>query len=113
MGPRAGLDDVEKTKFLILPGLELRPLSRPARSQSLCRPRYHYPVHDIFCTLPYLLKNKVLYVSFEVFTAVTMKNAVFWDVIPCRSCVKRRLPRGSFSLPPSLPVLIYLGVFDW
>jgi hypothetical protein len=25
--PRAGLDDVEKRKFLTLPGLELRPLS--------------------------------------------------------------------------------------
>jgi hypothetical protein len=33
--PRAGLDDVEKRKFLTLLGLELRPLSRPARSQSL------------------------------------------------------------------------------
>jgi hypothetical protein len=33
--PRAGLDDVEKRKFLILPGLELRPLGRPARTQSL------------------------------------------------------------------------------
>jgi hypothetical protein len=30
--PRAGLDDVEKRKFLTLPGLELRPLGRPARS---------------------------------------------------------------------------------
>jgi hypothetical protein len=29
---RAGLDDVEKIKFLNLPGLELRPLGRPARS---------------------------------------------------------------------------------
>jgi hypothetical protein len=35
VGPRAGLDDLEKRKFLTLPGLELRPLSRPARSQSL------------------------------------------------------------------------------
>jgi hypothetical protein len=26
----------------------------------------------------------------EVFTAVTMKNAVFWDVAPCRSCVNWR-----------------------
>jgi hypothetical protein len=26
-------------------------------------------------------------VRFEVFTAVTMKNAVVWDVAPCRSCV--------------------------
>jgi hypothetical protein len=27
---------------------------------------------------------------FEVFTAVTMKNAVFWDVTPCDSCKSRR-----------------------
>jgi hypothetical protein len=33
--PRAGLNDVEKRKFLTLPGLELRSLGRPARSQSL------------------------------------------------------------------------------
>jgi hypothetical protein len=29
--PRAGLDDVEKRKFLSLPGLELQSLGRPAR----------------------------------------------------------------------------------
>jgi hypothetical protein len=40
VGPRAGLDDVEKRKFLTLPGLELRPICRPARSQSLYRMRY-------------------------------------------------------------------------
>jgi hypothetical protein len=33
--PTAGLDDTEKWKFLTLPGLELRPLNRPARTQSL------------------------------------------------------------------------------
>jgi hypothetical protein len=38
--PRAGLDDVGKSKFLNLPGLELRLLGRPARSQSLYRLRY-------------------------------------------------------------------------
>jgi hypothetical protein len=37
VGPRTGLDDVEKRKFLTLPGLELRTLGRPARSQSLYR----------------------------------------------------------------------------
>jgi hypothetical protein len=37
VGPRASLDDVEKRKFLTLPGLELRPLGRPARSQSVYR----------------------------------------------------------------------------
>jgi hypothetical protein len=38
--PRAGLDDVEKRKFLTLPGLELQPFGRPFRSQSLYRLRY-------------------------------------------------------------------------
>jgi hypothetical protein len=38
--PRAALDDLLKGKFLTLPGLELQPLSRPARSQSLYRLRY-------------------------------------------------------------------------
>jgi hypothetical protein len=32
VGPRAGLDDVEKRKFLTLPGLELGHLGRPGRS---------------------------------------------------------------------------------
>jgi hypothetical protein len=36
--PKAGLD-VEKTKFLTLPGLELGLLGRPGRSQSLYRLR--------------------------------------------------------------------------
>jgi hypothetical protein len=40
VGPRAGLDDVEKRKFLTLSGLELRPFGRPTRSQSLYRLRY-------------------------------------------------------------------------
>jgi hypothetical protein len=35
--PRVGLDDVETLKFLPPPGLEVRPLGRPARSQSLYR----------------------------------------------------------------------------
>jgi hypothetical protein len=29
-------------------------------------------------------------VRFEVFTAVTMKNDVFWDVMPCCPCKNRR-----------------------
>jgi hypothetical protein len=36
-------------------------------------------------------------VRFEVFTAVTMKNAVFWDVAPCRSCVNLRFG-GTYRL---------------
>jgi hypothetical protein len=38
--PRAGVDDLEKRKFWTLQGLELRPLGRPARSQSLYRLSY-------------------------------------------------------------------------
>jgi hypothetical protein len=34
VGPKTGLDDVKKRKFLTLPGLELQPFRRPARSQS-------------------------------------------------------------------------------
>jgi hypothetical protein len=33
---------------------------------------------------------KVSHVRVEVFTAVTMKNGVFWDVMPCGSCKNRR-----------------------
>jgi hypothetical protein len=39
--PRASLDDMEKWKFLTQPGLELRPVGRPAHSQSLYR--LYYP----------------------------------------------------------------------
>jgi hypothetical protein len=35
MEPRAGLDDVEKRKFLALPELELKPFVRRAHIQSL------------------------------------------------------------------------------
>jgi hypothetical protein len=35
-------------------------------------------------------KWKDIEVRFEVFTAVTKKNAVFWDVTPCGSCKNRR-----------------------
>jgi hypothetical protein len=35
VGSRAGLNFVEKRKLLTLPGLELQPLGRPVRGQSL------------------------------------------------------------------------------
>jgi hypothetical protein len=37
MDSGTSLDDMEKTKFVSLSGLELRPVSRPARIQSLSR----------------------------------------------------------------------------
>jgi hypothetical protein len=36
-----------------------------------------------------LFISKFSLVRFEVFTAVTMKNDVFWDVTPCGSCKNR------------------------
>jgi hypothetical protein len=38
---RAGLENLEERKFLTLPGFELRPLYRPARSMYIYR--LHYP----------------------------------------------------------------------
>jgi hypothetical protein len=35
-------------------------------------------------------ENSVYFVRFVIFTAVSRKNAVFWDVAQCRSCVNRR-----------------------
>jgi hypothetical protein len=47
VGPRAGLDDVGKRKFLTLPGLELGPLCRPARRQSQYRLRYPWRLEKL------------------------------------------------------------------
>jgi hypothetical protein len=67
VGPRGGLDDVEKRKFFILPGLEVRPLCRPAPSQSQYRLRYPGSYS----------------MGFEVLRELVMKSSVFWDVTPC------------------------------
>jgi hypothetical protein len=45
----------------------------------------------------HILLNTGNLVRFEVFTAVTMKNVVFRDVAPCRSCVNRRFG-GTYCL---------------
>jgi hypothetical protein len=42
-------------------------------------------------------KNKIQDVRFEIFTSMTMKYAVFWDVAQCRSCVNRRFG-GTYRL---------------
>jgi hypothetical protein len=47
--PRVGLEDIEKRKFLTVPGLELRPLGRPAHSQSLYRLCYPGSPYAVYC----------------------------------------------------------------
>jgi hypothetical protein len=49
VGTKAGLDDVEKRKFLTLLGLELRPLGRQIPSQSLYRLRNSFKLEIIYC----------------------------------------------------------------
>jgi hypothetical protein len=47
----------------------------------------------VHATVSYTISSVPVYrrlVRFEVFTAVTMKNCVFWDVTPCGSCKSRR-----------------------
>jgi hypothetical protein len=51
----------------------------------------------LYTVLIFYWENKNLHVRFEVFTAVTMKNAVFWDVAPCRYCVNRHFG-GTYRL---------------
>jgi hypothetical protein len=43
----------------------------------------------VFRTLYYNNANVGSYVRFEVFTAVAMKNGVFWNITPCGSCRHR------------------------
>jgi hypothetical protein len=41
------------------------------------------------------------YVGFEVFTAGTMKNGVFWDVAPCWFIINRRFVGKCSERQPS------------
>jgi hypothetical protein len=38
-----------------------------------------------------ILEDTILHLRFKVFTVVTMKNGVFWDVTPCGSRKNRRI----------------------
>jgi hypothetical protein len=72
MGPRAGLDDVEKRKFLTLQGLEFRPLSRPASSQSLSRLLLEFSIKVKQYPGHYHMKRKVL--SVDAFFMAVKRN---------------------------------------
>jgi hypothetical protein len=43
------------------------------------------------------IRMQIKFEKFEVFTAVTMKNAVLWDVAQCSSSVNRRFG-GTYRL---------------
>jgi hypothetical protein len=50
----------------------------------------------------------VVYFRFELFTVVTMKNAIFWDVMPC-GCCKNQLFGGTYDLHHQLERIVTLG----
>jgi hypothetical protein len=49
------------------------------------------------CPSSSILETRKNNVGFEVFTSVAMTNAVFWDVVQCRSCANRRFA-GTYRL---------------
>jgi hypothetical protein len=53
------------------------------------KPLYHAQLHvgaKSTCNCNHRLNN---YIAFEVFLVVTVKNVIFGNVAPCRSCEKR------------------------
>jgi hypothetical protein len=57
VGPRTGLDDLERRKILILRGLEPRPLVRPLHSQLLYQLHYPSSSRNIQCSFCRLIKT--------------------------------------------------------
>jgi hypothetical protein len=49
--------------------------------ESVANTESHFEFRQMF---RYYSENGHIFVGFEVFTAVTMKIAVFWGVAPCR-----------------------------
>jgi hypothetical protein len=45
------------------------------------------------------IKKEVCFIRFEVSTAVTIKNVIFWDVTPCLFCKHRRFGGTYRSVP--------------
>jgi hypothetical protein len=65
-------------------------------SSQLCTPK----VVGIQFKLYRVYNVYLWYVRIKVFTAVTMKNAVFWDIMPCGSCKNRLSEERRFLEEP-------------
>jgi hypothetical protein len=88
VGPRAGLNDVEKRKFLTLPGLKLRLLRCPA--QPVARPTPLSRLVAPFC-------STVGYTSVRTIGSHAQFKPLFLYFV----IKKIRHPLGLFLLPPS------------
>jgi hypothetical protein len=71
VSPSAGLEHVEKRKFLALSELELQPLGCPARRQSLYRLRWLHGIMilitDYSVCRPSILSSKLSLVNYLIF----------------------------------------------
>jgi hypothetical protein len=119
VGPRAGLEDVEKRIFLTLPRIELRPLGRPARSQSLYLLRYPGSLYNckrnfncivmVFIVrgmCPLLLCSFVCCALFEygeLFCVFVIKKSFLWKPLNVEegSSAKYKFPQNSHVIVES------------
>jgi hypothetical protein len=104
--PRASLDDLEKRKFLTLLGLELRPLSHPAHSQSLHRLRHpasckvcvqRKPI-VLICCISVLLICKLVLKCFQLRSTHRLVLADHWNIGKSWECfIWHSLMKSSFD----------------
>jgi hypothetical protein len=57
VGPRAGVENVEKRNFFTLPGIELRSLGRPPLSRSLYGIRYPGSNNNLYNMKVYFMSS--------------------------------------------------------
>jgi hypothetical protein len=119
VGPRAGLNDMEKWKFLPSPGLELRHLGRPVRSQSLYRLSYPGSSSSIQILKERLCKFCVLQAGVQVSTVCWLSLAYSPRCIRCRhkpsltvGLLQEQHPPPVTEIPP-LPIFAIHSDVTW
>jgi hypothetical protein len=72
VGPRTGLDDVERRKIFLLSGLEFRPLGRLLRSQSLHRLNYPDSLNNDVTQFHYEKERRVNQINVKIFSRINV-----------------------------------------
>jgi hypothetical protein len=99
VGPR--MDDVEIRTTMPLPGLELRPLGRPACSQSLYRLRYP-DSYFIICPLrygcphSYYMSKPSQYFIFCTMVSFVLSSSLFQNM---KQRIRMRMQTGKIPFP--------------
>jgi hypothetical protein len=88
--PRAGLDEVEKRKFLTLLGLELRPFGRPApvELQYLNIIKYLFKLIQFILKLVLLSKRYPIIYTISLWVGWGRENGVYILYIPHMMCLR-------------------------